>query len=838
MKKRSFFSTAAAVMWIGMILTFLAVLPVSAQVAINTDGASPDGSAMLDVKSTSRGILIPRMTAAQRSAIGSPVNGLMVYQTDGVAGIYVYGGSGWLTVGGSGFTGSGGFGQVAYWTGSTTLTGNANLYWDNANARLGIGTVLPSQKLTIEGTLGILEGGSTPSYHTIFQGGDQNSNITYTLPIDDGTTGQMLTTDGTGVLTWTSAGTVSGTGTSTRVAFWNGASSLSSNASLYWDNTNARLGIGTAAPSQKLTVEGSLGILEGGTSPTYHSIIQGGDQSSNLTFTLPVDDGTSGQGLSTDGSGTLGWSSFPTGSGTATRVAFWNGTGSLSSNANLYWDNSNSRLGIGTAVPGQQLELTGNLKLPATTTTAGIIYAGSNPFIHNYGSYNIFMGDACGNLTLSGANYNIAVGDSALMSLTSGDANVAIGNGALKSVTTTAGNIGIGFGAGRKIATTGYNTIIGFQAGLENVTDRNTFIGCETGYSNTTGRLNVFIGHQSGYKNTTGDNSVGIGYRALYNQTGDGIAEDLNNTAVGYEALLTVNPTSSGNARWNTALGFQALRGNTTGGSNTAVGMHALYTNTLGNDNTALGFEALNANATGSGNTAIGLNSLHSCYDGALNTAIGESSLNDNTSGFGNTAVGIFALFSNTTGNYNTALGYEAGVLSNNLFNATAIGRGAKADADNQIQLGNGSVTSLRCSGALANVVGNELYVNGLGQIGMHPSSRRYKEDIKDLGSIDWLYKLRPVNFTYKYDTMKKNQYGLIAEEVEMVNPDFVFYRKGIVESVTYTSLISPMIKAIQEQNKKISDQDQIIADMKKSQALLLKRLEALEEKDRDVSSR
>ncbi len=52
------------------------------QVAINTDGTDPDNSAMLDVKSTSKGLLIPRMTNAQMQAIASPADGLLVYSTD------------------------------------------------------------------------------------------------------------------------------------------------------------------------------------------------------------------------------------------------------------------------------------------------------------------------------------------------------------------------------------------------------------------------------------------------------------------------------------------------------------------------------------------------------------------------------------------------------------------------------------------------------------------------------------------------------------------------------------------------------------------------------------
>ena len=68
-------------------------------VAVNTTGASADASAMIDVSSTSQGVLVPRMTTAQKLAIVSPATGLLVYQTDGTAGFYYYNGAGWSTVG-------------------------------------------------------------------------------------------------------------------------------------------------------------------------------------------------------------------------------------------------------------------------------------------------------------------------------------------------------------------------------------------------------------------------------------------------------------------------------------------------------------------------------------------------------------------------------------------------------------------------------------------------------------------------------------------------------------------------------------------------------------------
>lgn len=64
---------------------------VHAQTGIGT--ASPDSSAKLEVASNNKGILIPRMTSSQITAITNPANGLLVYQTDGVTGFYVNSGS-------------------------------------------------------------------------------------------------------------------------------------------------------------------------------------------------------------------------------------------------------------------------------------------------------------------------------------------------------------------------------------------------------------------------------------------------------------------------------------------------------------------------------------------------------------------------------------------------------------------------------------------------------------------------------------------------------------------------------------------------------------------------
>ena len=112
-------------------LIFFATIPaIFAQVAINTDGSAADNSAMLDVKSDTAGMLIPRMSATQRDAITNPAQGLMVFVTTDNT-FYYYANSTWNKVG----TGASG------WT-----VGNSAVYTDSL---VGIGTSTPNAKLVV-----------------------------------------------------------------------------------------------------------------------------------------------------------------------------------------------------------------------------------------------------------------------------------------------------------------------------------------------------------------------------------------------------------------------------------------------------------------------------------------------------------------------------------------------------------------------------------------------------------------------------------------------------------------------------------------------------------------
>ena len=252
-----------------------------------------------------------------------------------------------------------------------------------------------------------------------------------------------------------------------------------------------------------------------------------------------------------------------------------------------------------------------------------------------------------------------------------------------------------------------------------------------------------------------------------------------------------------------------ALRANRTGGANTATGNFALLNNTNGGANTAIGLSALVTNTTGNSNTATGFDALFSST-GDANTADGAASLASNTTGSNNTAIGVSALRTNTSGSNNITVGFGAGVNLSTGDNNIDIGNEGVRDESNTIRIGTqGTQTETFIAGISdAAIGGMEVRVNQNGRLGTVPSSKRFKEVIKPMDKAsEVLLALRPVTFRYKpeIDPRGVPQFGLVAEDVEAVNPDLVVRDKqGKPYTVRYEAVNAMLLNEFLTEHRKV----------------------------------
>jgi Chaperone of endosialidase len=269
-----------------------------------------------------------------------------------------------------------------------------------------------------------------------------------------------------------------------------------------------------------------------------------------------------------------------------------------------------------------------------------------------------------------------------------------------------------------------------------------------------------------------------------------------NNTAVGWFSLKTL-----ATGQYNTAIGSGALSINTAS-LNTATGAAALWSNTTGANNTANGFAALFSNTTGPSNTAMGSHALFSNDTNGSNTAMGYRALYSNTTGVGNTAVGSVALHNNLSGDSNTAFGHQAGLNVTGSGNV-CIGQGVTGVA------GESNTTRIR-NVYTSMASGRAVYVNSDGKIGTLASSRRFKEEIKPMDKAsEVLFALEPVSFRYKkeFDAGRAPMFGLIAEDVEQVDPALVSRdEKGEVESVRYEMVNAMLLNEFLKEHCKVQE--------------------------------
>jgi hypothetical protein len=387
-----------------------------------------------------------------------------------------------------------------------------------------------------------------------------------------------------------------------------------------------------------------------------------------------------------------------------------------------------------------------------------------------------------------------------------------------------------------------YETAYGYRALEYNTGGENSAFGYESLYRNTTGASNTAMGTWTLTSNTTGDGNSAFGSETMYHNS-----SGVQNSAFGVRGLSN-NSTGSSNTAvgyftlwhntigdFNTAVGQNALGENIDGTRNTALGSSVLSSNTSGSYNTATGRGALAANTTGSYNHAYGAQALSSNTEGIYNAAYADHALTLNSTGSYNTAAGSYALGSNTTGSNNIALGAQAGsglTTGNNNIDIGATGTAAEA---NTIRIGKaGTQTKTFIQGISGVTVANGVHVvvAPSGKLGVATSSREYKEKIKPMeNASEALLALKPVTFKYKQDLDPDGipQFGLVAEEVETVDPDLVARdADGKAFTVRYEAVNAMLLNEFLKEHRKVEQLEAAQARSERTAAQQQKQIEAL----------
>jgi hypothetical protein len=477
---------------------------------------------------------------------------------------------------------------------------------------------------------------------------------------------------------------------------------------------------------------------------------------------------------------------------------------------------------------------TGNITHPSSTGTAITLDASDNVGI-GQGTPTATL-DVNGTIKLDG-NYpvgtnNVALGDTALDSVSSGQRNVAIGTNALTSVTSGQRNTAVGYIALTN-NTGSYNSAFGEQA-LQATTSGqyNTASGSSAAANNTTGSYNTAVGQSALLSNTTADSNTAVGKSALTaNTTGT------QNTTVGKDSL---GSNTTGN--YNTTLGSNALVSNTTANNNTAVGYQAGYTNSTGINHTLIGKDA-GYSTTGSSNTFVGVDSGYYVSSGGSNTVLGryngnQGGLDIRTSssnivlsdGAGNPRTHI-----NSTGHHfispdlstmgnsgnkhvtaNTATGnyiqiFEHSAASSNVYGVFVnFYAGAPNDTVRTFLACQDSSTSRMLVYSNGNLVNRN---NSYGAL----SDEKLKENIVDSGS-QWndIKALRVRKYSMKEDALDApNRLGVIAQEVEAAGMGGLVFESPdtdadlndlgtVTKQVNYSVLYMKAVKALQEAMERI----------------------------------
>ena len=601
--------------------------------AINTDGSTANSSSLLDVKSTDKGVLIPRMSKAQKNTIASPATGLLIFQNspDSV-GFYYYNGSNWLWLATAN--------NITGWS----TTGNAGT--DTAVNFIGTTTTMPLRFKQNSQWTGQLNS-NTANYFIGADAGKNNTLGTNNIGFGSGALNNNTTSVGNTSVGDSALYTQSFNNSNTAFISYNTA--IGSKALYNNQPSSAFDGIYNTASGSEALFKNTTGIGNSAlgyaasreNTTGYYNVAIGVSALSNII-----------KGGNNTAVGTGAGSGFAGSSDSVSLTTFiGNSAGGFNSRDKV--------VGIGYgALTFNGLGST-NLNEGKENTAVGF----SAMQFFTKGSRNTALGhNAMFGLSGSGStgNDNIGIGDSTLAGTTSAFSNVAVGNYALSKNKTASRNVAIGDSAMYSQSFTNANVSY-FQD--------NTAIGSKALFYNqpTTsinGAKNTAIGSEALYLNTTGQENTAMGTGALHNNiTGSG------NTATGRSSNRL-----SKSGFYNSYFGFESGYTDSTGSTNTGLGAFAMREHRSGNSNVAIGYGALYNDTTGSNKVAIGGQALFNDRSTTLpNTAVGQNALGSTSTGNGNTAIGYSAAITNSTGSRNTIIGYEA-APGGNASGVTAVG--------------------------------------------------------------------------------------------------------------------------------------------------------------------
>lgn len=667
----------------------------------------------------------------------------------------------------------------------------------------------------------ILAGTSTASQVLLSGASATPAWSTATYPATAGSSGNVLTSDGTN---WhSSAPATSGTVTSVSVVSTNGFAGTVANATT------------TPAITMETTQTGLLsgnGTAITGTAITEYNVITAG--ASNAPNSV-APSATSGVPLISQGS-----ASQPV---FGTAVVAGGGTGDTSFTTYMPICGGTSTTGALQSVSesgasaGYVLTYVSSSALPTWQAAGGgsVTIAGDSGSISG-SSLTIYADQAAANcgytvkFVNSGTTSTLNVSDGYVNTMVGADAGQGIG-----SPGTAVGNTSFGAGCLAANSYTGtYNCVMGGGAAPTILSGSyNLILGTSAG-ANYTGSesSNILLNHIGVVSES---NTIRIG------QQGSG-SQQVNRCFIA--GIYGVSPSSPQMAIINSSgqLGSQAIpsgggittidgdTGSITGSTVTikannasnSCGSSVLFSNsgttstlqvTDGNNNTFVGLDAGNlSGGSGGSNCGFGLNAITSLTTGTLNSALGVSCMYSITNGARNSGIGVSALDNTASATDCTAIGYHAGhgynasETSNICIGSVVVG---VTGENNTLRIGVGTGTSqgqinaAYISGIYGISIGTStaVLINSSNQLGTAVSSERFKDNIEDLAEgSEFIHQLRPVKFTLKAHPEYGQQAGLIAEEVYELVPGLVTLDKeGRPESVAYHELSVLILNELQK---------------------------------------